>query len=163
MRSSITYIDKILILVSIFIVLITIILSIIIYPRLPETIPTHFNILMKADGFGEKSNIFFINGIDVLCVALTIICSFFPNLVNLPVRLNPKKLTLQQNICSRMCRVLAVWCSILFLAITLTMSVSILPSSNMIWQILFFIIFISMIGVIGTCIVYTIKVYRAGK
>lgn len=161
MRISITsHTDKILILVSIFIVLITIILSIIIYPRLPETIPTHFNASMEADGFGSKSNIFLISGIDIACVAVTIFSSFFPNLVNLPIRLNPEKLIIQQRICSRMCRVLGVWCSILFLSILLSMSASILLSSNTLWRILFFI---SITGVIGTCLIYTIKVYRAGK
>ncbi|MGP1477097.1 MAG: DUF1648 domain-containing protein [Phocaeicola sp.] len=161
MRIFITlHTDKILILVSIFIVLITIILSIIIYPRLPETIPTHFNALMEADGFGSKSNIYFINGINIVCVTLTILSSFFPNLVNLPIRLNPERLAIQQNMCSRMCRVLSVWCSILFLSIILSMSAFVLPSCSILWRILFFI---SITGVIGTSVVYTIKIYRAGK
>ena len=160
MRSYISTIDKILILSSIFIILITIILSVIIYPRLPEIIPTHFNASMEADGYGSRNSIFVMIAFDIFTVALVIFCSFSPNLMSIPFKLNPEKLTAQQYLSSRMCRVLSIWIASLFLLILLTMSTSVFPVSTKLWNILFYI---TMTGLFGTCIIYCIKIYRARK
>jgi uncharacterized membrane protein len=57
----------------------------IIYPSLPATIPTHFNIEGKADGFGNKNDIWFSTGVlAAVAFGVYLLMSFLP-------QIDPKK------------------------------------------------------------------------
>jgi len=72
-----------------FLVFLIIILPLIytgtIYSSLPQTIPTHFNLMGKANGFGNKSDIWFITGLLAVVSA-----GLYLLIKNLP-RIDPKK------------------------------------------------------------------------
>jgi len=54
------------------------------YDALPATIPIHFGPSGAPDGFGSKSMLFFLVGIDAVVFAILSAAPFFPNSINMP-------------------------------------------------------------------------------
>lgn len=71
--------------ILVLILLLPILFTLYIYPTLPETIPTHFNISGEADGFGNKNTIW------LACLLLTFVAgSVYLLITHLP-KIDPKK------------------------------------------------------------------------
>lgn len=77
--------DKLMIGVSTLLVLLTLARLAMVYGDLPATIPTHFGFNGEADGFGGKSSLLILGGVDVLCWAAMVAGNFFPQAINVPV------------------------------------------------------------------------------
>lgn len=88
------------------------------FRKLPETIPTHFNVKGTADGFGQKSTIFLLPAIGtVLFIGMTIL-NRFPHIFNYPVRINSDNAIRQYTLATRLLRILKVSIVLIFLMIT---------------------------------------------
>lgn len=66
--------------------------SILIYywPRLPETIPTHFNFSGEADGWGSKSTLLILPISGLALYAILTVVGFFPHTYNYPWKITEK-------------------------------------------------------------------------
>lgn len=83
------------------------------YQTLPETIPTHFNILGEADGFGDKGMILTLPAVaSILFIGMTIL-NKFPHVFNYPTDLTANNVLRQYTLATRLIRYLKV--SIVFL------------------------------------------------
>lgn len=78
------------------------------YPTLPETIPTHFNASGQADGFGNKTSVFFMPGIFTLLFAGLTLMNRYPYLFNYPVKITIENATEKYTLASRMIRCLKI-------------------------------------------------------
>jgi len=93
---------------------------IMIYPGLPEIIPTHFGMGGKADGWGSKDSIFMGPGFaTVLVIAMTIL-QRFPHKFNYLEDITIENAERQYTIGLRMVRVLKACIAVLFIIIEYT-------------------------------------------
>ena len=99
-----------------------------IYSSLPETIPTHFNLLGKADSYGNKTNIWFIS---LLLAAVS--AGVYLLIKNLP-RIDPKKTAKQS---PELYNKIAIALVLFFCAINLVIVYSSLNRSTNINNIIF--------------------------
>lgn len=84
------------------------------YSNLPDTIPTHYNGMGKADGFGSKTNILILPMIaSFLFVGITIL-NKFPYIFNYPVKITVENAFRQYTNMTRMLRYLKLILVMLF-------------------------------------------------
>lgn len=97
------------------------ILVIAFYFKLPETIPTHFNLKGEADGFGSKSTLWVLPIISALTYLLmsTIITKMKPWNFNYPTKVTKKNAPKLYAMCLQMMVWLNFGIAIMFLMITL--------------------------------------------
>jgi len=80
------------------------------YTSLPQVIPIHFNGAGVADGWGNKSMVWFLVAVGCVVYAGMTLASFFPNLISMPV--SRERLQAAQPIAIEMIgwvKVIAVW------------------------------------------------------
>ena len=88
------------------------------YSNLPDTIPTHYNGMGNADGFGNKTNILILPIIaSILFVGITII-NKFPYIFNYPTQITEENALRQFTNATRMLRFMKLILVILFGLIT---------------------------------------------
>lgn len=88
------------------------------YSNLPDTIPTHYNGIGNADGFGNKTNILILPLIaNILFVGITII-NKFPYIFNYPTQITEENALRQYTNATRMLRFMKLILVILFGLIT---------------------------------------------
>jgi uncharacterized membrane protein len=90
---------------------------IITYNSLPDTIPSHFGLQGKADGWGSKSGIFLLPVINILLFTGLTILSKYPHKFNYPVKVTEENAILLYNKGTRFLRILKVSVVLLFLLI----------------------------------------------
>lgn len=84
------------------------------YSNLPDTIPTHYNGIGNADGFGNKTNILILPLIaNILFVGITII-NKFPYIFNYPTQITEENALRQYTNATRMLRFMKLILVILF-------------------------------------------------
>ncbi len=89
-------------------------LTITYYTNLPDTIPTHYNVAGKVDGFGGKATILILPLIaTILFVGMTILNSF-PHLFNYPTKITKENVLRQYTNATRMIRRLKLTIVIIF-------------------------------------------------
>ncbi len=99
-------------------------LVIVVFSSLPETIPTHYNLAGKADGFGNKSTIFFLPILStVLYIGMTILNNY-PHIFNYPTTVTNQSAKQQYTIATRLIRFLK-------LIVVLTFSVIVFNTSGL--------------------------------
>lgn len=152
-----TQFDRALEIVVAVLTFMTILMAVFFYTRLPEQIPIHFDWKFVPNGYGSKENILFLQGLMLLVVLVMWLGTMFPGMVNLPVKRNPEKEVEQQALLCRSYRVIALWVVVIFLFITLAMVSPLWNFSATVWG---FPILLSVIGMIGTIIFYSIKINR---
>ena len=91
------------------------------YGELPETIPTHFNLQGKADGFSGKSGILVMPGIGLLLYVGLIVVNRFPHIFNYPVEITAENAERQYRLASKMIRTLNMVTAGIFCYITYQM------------------------------------------
>lgn len=84
------------------------------YSNLPDTIPTHYNDVGKADGYGSKTNILILQLIaTILFVGMTII-NKFPYIFNYPAKITVENALRQYTSATRMLRYMKLILVMLF-------------------------------------------------
>ncbi len=76
------------------------------YPQLPDTIPTHFNALGEADGFGDKSSIYMLPFLSSVFFFVLTGLNFFPHVFNFPVAITEANALKQYTMATRFMRYL---------------------------------------------------------
>ncbi|PVW13901.1 DUF1648 domain-containing protein [Marixanthomonas spongiae] len=89
-------------------------MTIINYTKLPEVIPTHYNGMGEADGFGGKVNILILPIIaTILFIGLTKL-NKYPHLFNFPTKITPENALEQYTNATRMMRILKLVIVVIF-------------------------------------------------
>ena len=117
-RIELTVTDKAIEIIGWFALLAIWVLVISNYSNLPDTIPTHYNGMGNADGFGNKTNILILPLIaNILFVGITII-NKFPYIFNYPTQITEENALRQYTNATRMLRFMKLILVILFGLIT---------------------------------------------
>lgn len=158
--ARVTVVDRILEMFSLVLVICIIVLTIVFYQHAPEQISIHFNAAGQADGWGDKSGIFFIMGMGLLCIGLCNYAAYNHKLVNLPIRLKPECLPQQLTLLGRMMRILALVLGMLFLTILCSMAAPQLGIRTEDWNI---VPIIWLLAVVFLITFYSIQIWRIGQ
>lgn len=100
------------------------------FPKLPETIPTHFNGLGQPDGYSSKSSFWIMPGISVFLYILLTLVNRFPHKFNYLVKITPQNALKQYTMGTRMIRLMKAILVWLFLYINFTIIQSADPQSK---------------------------------
>ncbi len=76
------------------------------YPRLPDVIPIHYNILGEPDNFGSKTNILSLPAVSTAVFFALSVLSRFPHVCSYPVKITKENAARQYKYMTRMVRVL---------------------------------------------------------
>ncbi len=87
------------------------------YNQLPETIPIHYGLNGKPDGYGSKVNIFFLAGIGVVIYIGLKLLTRVPHIMNFPISITESNAEKQYRIITKMLRSLSMVIALLFLSI----------------------------------------------
>lgn len=98
--------------------LVLLIVPIMAYSDLPDTIPIHFNVKGEADGFGAKYTIFMLPIIGCVTYALMKYLVKQPHLFNYPVEITPENVHYQYEIATRMMRTMNAVVTLIFAYLT---------------------------------------------
>ena len=159
-KKPITQSDRLLELVAAAMSVCMLVFTGVLYSKAPDTIPTHFNLAMEADAWGGKSVYWILAGIMLVGMAICASAAYNRKLVNLPVRLKPAVLYRQIGLISRMCRIMTLTFSLIWLAVLLSMSASFigLPADIMVLMIP-----LSVLLMLGVVSFYTLKIWWIGR
>jgi uncharacterized membrane protein len=107
------------------------------YVYLPETIPVHFDLAGKPDGYGDKITILFIPLLTtILMVGMTILNNY-PHIFNYPVKITEHNVVRQYRSATRLIRWLKLFIALIFCIILLSIYSSALDEQTnaMQWMI----------------------------
>ena len=100
--------------------LVMIVLSLFYYYKLPDVIPSHFNLSGKPDAYSQKWHIFILPFIGILLYTFLSILNKYPHKFNFPVIITNQNAEKQYSMACRMIRVLKMLVLMLFLYLTIT-------------------------------------------
>lgn len=89
------------------------------YPQLPDTIPTHFNALGEADGFGDKSSIYILPVVASIFFFILTVLNRFPYIFNYLVTITEANALKQYTMATRFMRYLKLALVFIFFLIGL--------------------------------------------
>jgi uncharacterized membrane protein len=159
-KKPITQSDRLLELVAAAMAVCMLVLTGVLYSKAPDTVPTHFNLAMEADGWGDKSFYWILAVIMLIGMAICASAAYNRKLVNLPIRLKPAVFYRQIGLISRMCRIMTLTFGLIWLAVLLSMSASFigLPADATVIMIP-----LSTILMLGVVMFYTLKIWWIGR
>ena len=88
------------------------------FPKLPDTIPTHFNVSGAVDDYGSKLTIFLLPGIGSILYVLLTLLNKFPHVFNYTKEITQDNALAMYSIATQMMRVLKFVISLIFLVIS---------------------------------------------
>ena len=159
-KKPITLSDRILELVSAAMAVVMLVLTGVLYSKAPDTVPTHFNFAGDADGWEGKVFYWILAGIMLVGMAICASAAYNRKLVNLPIRLKPEVFYRQIGLISRMCRIMTIVLSFIWLAVLLSMSASFIGLSE---GVAVALIPLSAMLMIGVVFFYTLKIWWIGR
>lgn len=127
---------------------------------LPDIIPFHLNLSGQPDSWGNKDLLFLITGLGTLVALAVGIGAYYPQRVNLPVKLRPECLSLQYAIISRMSRVCNVWLALIFIFSLVTTALGANGQSTKLWWGIQAVVIILLLGSI---LFYSLKIGHCGR
>lgn len=98
--------------------LVLILLPLVYYGDLPETIPQHFNAKGDADGFGSKNFIWFLPALGTALYAMMTVINRSPHMFNYTVNITEANAADQYRLATRLVRWLKMFVMLLFVYIT---------------------------------------------
>jgi uncharacterized membrane protein len=101
-------------LIAFFFLIIQIIIPLIYYNQLPESIPTHFNAAGQPDGFGSRSSLWILPVTSLFMYLLMTIVEAYPYIYNFPVEITPENAVTQYRIATRLIRILKTVILVIF-------------------------------------------------
>ena len=159
-KKPITLSDRILELVAAAMAVVMLVLTGVLYSKAPDTVPTHFNFAGDADGWEGKVFYWILAGIMLVGMAICASAAYNRKLVNLPIRLKPEVFYRQIGLISRMCRIMTIALSCIWLAVLLAMSASFIGLSE---GVAVALIPLSAMLMIGVVFFYTLKIWWIGR
>ena len=159
-KKPITLSDRILELVAAAMAVLLLILTGVLYSKAPETVPTHFNLAMEADAWGDKNFYWILAGIMLFGMAICSSAAYNRKLVNLPIRLKPEVFYRQIGLISRMCRIMTIGFGFIWLAVLLAMSASFIGMPE---DVSVALIPLSVMLMLGVAMFYTLKIWWIGR
>ena len=141
--------DRILELLALFLFVIIVVATILFYQSAPERIPIHFNLEGNADGWGGRGYYIVTSIVGALVRGLCNLAAYYPKMVNLPIRLNPKRLVVQH-----------MWMGLLILVILCTMAMPQLGLSVPWFKVIMPLLILAILLVV--C-VYTVIIWKVGR
>jgi len=153
-----TIIDKVLEAIALFFLIMIWVTVAILYSKLPNIIPIHFNAAGEPNDWGGKFHLFILAGIATFTMVLVGLSAYFPlRSINMRITLTEQNLIPQTVLASRFLRALNILVGLLFIFIVCSMSESVLPVKNGLFMILSVIV-VSFISL--CCIIYYILARR---
>jgi hypothetical protein len=159
-KKPITLSDRLLELVAAAMAVCMLVLTGVLYSKAPDTVPTHFNLAMEADGWGDKSFYWILAVIMLIGMAICASAAYNRKLVNLPIRLKPAVFYRQIGLISRMCRIMTLTFGLIWLAVLLSMSASFIGLPSDVTVIMIPLSTVLMLGVVAF---YTMKIWWIGR
>jgi uncharacterized membrane protein len=109
-----TTLDWVIEFIGLFFLIILIALPFIFSGKLPDRIPTHFNIAGEPDGYGSKMTLWILPlTAAIMYIGMTIL-EAFPYIYNYPVEITPENAVSQYKLGTRLIRILKTTIAILF-------------------------------------------------
>ena len=159
-KKPITLSDRLLELVATVIAVGLLALTGILYSNAPDVIPSHFNLAMEADGWSGKGVYWVLAVVMIIGMAICASAAYNRKLVNLPVRLKPAVFYRQIGLIGRMCRVMTLAFSLIWLSVLLAMSASFIGMPDDVAAVL---IPVSVALMLGVVVFYTLKIWWIGR
>ena len=159
-KKPITLSDRILELVALAMAVVMLVLTGVLYSKAPDTVPTHFNWAGDADSWGGKGFYWILAGIMMSGMAICASAAYNRKLVNLPIRLKPEVFYRQIGLISRMCRIMTLVLSLIWLAILLAMSASFIGMPE---DVAVAFIPMTVALMLGVVLFYTLKIWWIGR
>ena len=159
-KKPITLSDRILELVAAAMAVVMLVLTGVLYSKAPDIVPTHFNFAGDADGWEGKVFYWILAGIMLVGMMICASAAYNRKLVNLPIRLKPEVFYRQIGLISRMCRIMTVALSLIWLAVLLAMSASFIGMSE---SVAVALIPLSAMLMISVVFFYTLKIWWIGR
>jgi uncharacterized membrane protein len=91
------------------------------YPKLPATIPSHFNGSGEADGYSDRGTIWALPGIALFTYLLLTVVARAPHTFNFTQKITPQNALYQYTLALRLIRSIKVLTTCIFLAISFAM------------------------------------------
>lgn len=159
-KKPITLSDRILELVAAAMAVLMLVLTGVLYSKAPDAVPTHFNLAMEADAWGDKAFYWILAGMMLFIMAISASAAYNRKLVNLPIRLKEPVFYHQIGLISRMCRVMTIAFGLIWLAVLLTMSAGFIGMPEDVTVALIPLTVMLMLGVV---LFYTLKIWWIGR
>ena len=159
-KKPITLSDRILELVALAMAVVMLVLTGVLYSKAPDIVPTHFNFAGDADGWEGKVFYWILAGIMLVGMMICASAAYNRKLVNLPIRLKPEVFYRQIGLISRMCRIMTIALSLIWLAVLLAMSASFIGMSE---SVAVALIPLSAMLMISVVFFYTLKIWWIGR
>jgi uncharacterized membrane protein len=105
-RLELTSIDKVIEITGRFSLLVIWVFTIVNYTNLPDTIPTHFNAMGEADGFGGKASVLTLPIIATILFVGIALLNKYPHIFNYPTKITKENAQRQYTIATRWIRYL---------------------------------------------------------
>lgn len=126
----------------------------VLWSRLPDVIPVHFDLTGNPDGYSGKWMLLLLGGIGSATAATTCFCAYHPgSSVNVPVEM---KDIAQYALAARMVRVISLLMSLMFVAIVLSIGQ---PGLNVEIQAIG-VINAFVVAILAVTVYYTVRIYR---
>ena len=151
--------DRVLEIAALFLLVILLVLTTVLYQQVPEQIPTRFNWEDTPTNWDDKAVLWYMTGFFVVLMLLSAVSAYNLKLVNLPVRLKEPVTGIQKALISRMSRYLTLSIGMMWLSYLLSVSASL-------WDIkLLAYIFtkISLLLLLAPVIYYSVKIWWVGR
>ena len=159
-KKPITLSDRILELVAAAMAVVMLVLTGVLYSKAPDIVPTHFNFSGEVDGWEGKGFYWILAAIMLVGMIICASAAYNRKLVNLPIRLKPEVFYRQIGLISRMCRIMTIVLSFIWLAVLLAMSASFIGMSESVGVAL---IPLSVMLMLGVVFFYTLKIWWIGR
>ena len=159
-KAPVTKSDRLLEWVALFIAIVALVLTGVLYVRAPETVPSHFNYKGEADGWSGKYIYWFMAVVFVLMMIISASAAYNRKLVNLPIRLKEPVFYRQIGLIGRMCRIMTIGMGLIWLAVIFSMSSGFLGISSVVCVCM---ISGSVALMLGTVLFYSLKIWWIGR
>ena len=152
--------DRILEVVALFMLVILLVFTAILYQQAPEQIPIQFDGNNNPRDWGEKGMYWYMASFYIALMLLTSAAAYNQTkLVNIPIRLKEAVIGLQKQLIGRMCRCITLCLGIMWLDYLLSTMASY-------WDIVLFVSIFSKISIVllfAVLIYFTVKIWWIGR
>ncbi len=113
-RQELKISDKVIILLTWVVVILSFVLVFQYFKTLPDTIPTHYGPTGEADGWGDKAALWSLPIISLVLVVMMQSLSFYPQHLNYPFTITELNVNFQYRLASRFIRFLGLIIALIF-------------------------------------------------